>query len=84
MCHVSNSEQTLPVGLNPTTNNQAYINPAPAVTAACTGCHADQATSSHALANTTSLGESCNICHTSTAVNGITPPFAVSTAHALY
>lgn len=84
MCHVSNSEQALPLGLNATTNNQAYINPTPAITAACTGCHADQATSSHAMANTTSLGEACTVCHSSATVNGITPPFAVSTAHALY
>jgi OmcA/MtrC family decaheme c-type cytochrome len=84
MCHVNNSEQALPVGLNPTTNGQAYINPAPAVTAACTGCHADLATSSHALSNTTSLGEACNVCHTSTATNGITLPTAVSNAHAEY
>ena len=84
MCHVNSSEQALPLGLNATTNNQAYINPAPAITAACTGCHADEATSSHALANTTSLGEACTVCHSSTTVNGITPPYAVSTVHALY
>ncbi len=84
MCHVSNSEQTLPLGLNATTNGQAYINPAPAITAACTGCHADEPTSSHALANTTSLGEACTVCHSSTTVNGITPPYAVSSVHALY
>lgn len=84
MCHVNSSEQALPVGLNATTNPQAYINPTPAVTAACTGCHADEATSSHALANTTSLGESCNVCHTSATTNGITEPFAVSTVHAQY
>lgn len=84
MCHVNSSEQNLPVGLNATTNGQAYINPAPAVTAACTGCHADLATSSHALANTTSLGEACTVCHSSTTTNGITLPFAVSTVHAQY
>jgi OmcA/MtrC family decaheme c-type cytochrome len=84
LCHVSNSEQTLPLGKNPTTNGQAYINPAAAITAACTGCHADLTSSAHALAQTDSLGESCNACHSSTTVNGITPPYAVSTVHALY
>jgi OmcA/MtrC family decaheme c-type cytochrome len=84
MCHVNSSEQTLPVGLNATTNPQAYINPTPAVTAACTGCHADLATSSHALSNINSLGEACNVCHTSATTNGITEPFAVSTVHAQY
>jgi OmcA/MtrC family decaheme c-type cytochrome len=84
MCHVNSSEQKLPLGLNATTNPQAYISPASAITAACTGCHADQPSSAHALSNTDSLGEACTVCHTSTATNGITPPFAVSTAHAQY
>ena len=43
-----------PGGFTPTT--------AP-ISAACQGCHDDQATASHTLANTTSLGESCNACH---------------------
>jgi OmcA/MtrC family decaheme c-type cytochrome len=84
MCHVNSSQQTLPVGLNASVNPQGYINPSPAVTTACTGCHADQATASHALANTTSLGEACNVCHTSATTNGITLPTAVSNAHAEY
>jgi OmcA/MtrC family decaheme c-type cytochrome len=85
MCHSSSSEQTLPLGLNATTNGQAYINPAPAITAACTGCHADQTTSGHAAVMTSSgEGETCLACHSSTAVNGITPPFAVSTVHTIY
>ncbi len=33
------------------------------ISAACQGCHDDLATASHALANTTSLGESCAACH---------------------
>jgi OmcA/MtrC family decaheme c-type cytochrome len=33
------------------------------VSAACQGCHDDVATASHALANTTVLGESCAACH---------------------
>ena len=31
--------------------------------AACQGCHDDKATASHALANTTAIGESCAVCH---------------------
>jgi len=85
MCHAGNSEQTLPVGLNATVNGQAYVNPAPAVTAACTGCHADQTSSGHAQVMTSAnQGETCNACHSSATVNSITPPFAVSTVHALY
>jgi OmcA/MtrC family decaheme c-type cytochrome len=33
------------------------------ISAACQGCHDDIATASHALANTTVLGESCAACH---------------------
>jgi OmcA/MtrC family decaheme c-type cytochrome len=35
----------------------------PPISAACQGCHDDLATASHALANTTTLGESCAACH---------------------
>ena len=35
----------------------------PPISAACQGCHDDKATASHALANTTALGESCAACH---------------------
>jgi OmcA/MtrC family decaheme c-type cytochrome len=43
-----------PGGFTPTT---------PPISAACQGCHDDKATASHALANTTALGESCTACH---------------------
>jgi OmcA/MtrC family decaheme c-type cytochrome len=43
-----------PGGFTPTT--------AP-IAAACQGCHDDKATASHALANTTVIGESCAACH---------------------
>ena len=35
----------------------------PPISAACQGCHDDVGTASHALANTTVLGESCTACH---------------------
>jgi OmcA/MtrC family decaheme c-type cytochrome len=35
----------------------------PPISAACQGCHDDVATASHALANTTVLGEACVACH---------------------
>jgi len=46
-----------PGGFTPTT---------PPISAACQGCHDDLATASHALANTTVLGESCAACHSAT------------------
>jgi hypothetical protein len=35
----------------------------PPISAACQGCPDDLATASHALANTTIIGESCGACH---------------------
>jgi len=67
MCHVNGSEQNLPTGLNDVTTPQGFLNPTPAVTAACTSCHASKPEVSHALANTTKLGESCEACHSATA-----------------
>ncbi len=63
-CHVNGSEQ-LPLkdGLMSVVNPKGPVNPIPPVTAACTGCHDRTSTLSHALANTTVLGESCDACH---------------------
>ena len=76
MCHVNNSEQNLPMGLNLVVDPQGPINPIQPVASACTGCHVDLPTASHALANTTTLGESCTVCHKSGAA------FAVDRVHA--
>jgi OmcA/MtrC family decaheme c-type cytochrome len=78
MCHASGSEQTLPTGLNAVLDPQGPINPIQPVASVCTGCHVDIATASHALANTTILGESCTVCHGSGAA------FAVDQVHAQY
>jgi OmcA/MtrC family decaheme c-type cytochrome len=78
MCHASGSEQTLPTGLNAVLDPQGPINPIQPVASVCTGCHVDITTASHALANTTILGESCTVCHGSGAA------FAVDQVHAQY
>jgi OmcA/MtrC family decaheme c-type cytochrome len=80
LCHVSSSEQNdLPLtGLLPVTDPQGPINPVQPVTSACTGCHVDIASASHALSNTTVLGEACNVCHGSGAA------YAVDQVHAQY
>jgi OmcA/MtrC family decaheme c-type cytochrome len=75
-CHVNGSEQNLPTGLNPVVDPQGPINPVMPVTSACTGCHLATPTASHALANTTPLGESCVVCH------GSGSTFAVDKVHA--
>lgn len=78
LCHVNNSEQNLPLGLNAVIDPQGPINPIQAIASACTGCHVDIPTASHALSNTSTLGESCTVCHSSGA------EFAVDKVHAQY
>jgi len=77
MCHVNDSQENLPVGLNDVVDGQGIIHPSsPATTAACMGCHNDRTTASHTTANTTQYGESCNACHSAGA------DFAPSKVHA--
>jgi OmcA/MtrC family decaheme c-type cytochrome len=80
MCHVNSSEQadlTL-TGLNPVVDPQGPINPIQAISSACSGCHMDLPSASHFLANTTTLGEACSVCHASGAA------YAVDAVHAQY
>jgi len=76
-CHVGASYQVDNVGAvaNVATPGLFLASTGP-IAAACQGCHDDKATASHALANTTSLGESCVTCH------GINGQFSVDTVHA--
>ena len=78
LCHTSSSEQNLPVGLNPVVDPQGWINPIQRTAGACSGCHTSQSEASHFLTNTTSLGESCTVCHSSGAA------YAVDQVHAQY
>jgi OmcA/MtrC family decaheme c-type cytochrome len=75
-CHVNSSEQ-LPIKATLSIDDQrGLINPVGPITSACTGCHTSVATASHALANTTRLGESCAVCH------GAGAEFSVDKVHA--
>jgi len=80
LCHVNSSEQTAltrgPIHL--VLDPQGPINPVQPLTSACTGCHVDLPAASHALANTTSIGEACAVCHGSSAA------YAVDQVHAQY
>jgi OmcA/MtrC family decaheme c-type cytochrome len=76
-CHVNDS-QTTSGGVNDVQDPQGFINPVKPNSSACIGCHVTQAVSSHALANTTTLGESCTVCHSSGSA------FAVDKSHAQY
>lgn len=77
MCHVNNGQQ-LPVrsGVRPVNDPRGLLNPVGPETAACTGCHTATYAASHALANTSQLGESCAACH------GPNAQFSVNRSHA--
>ncbi len=63
-CHVNNSQQLpLDAGLLPVVDPRGYLNPDLPEAAACTSCHGTLFAASHALSNTTRLGESCATCH---------------------
>ncbi len=78
LCHTGGSEQNLPIGLNQMVDPEGWINPNQATAGACSGCHASESEASHFLANTSSLGESCTVCHSSGAA------YSVSQVHAQY
>lgn len=63
-CHVNNSQQ-VPLGedLLNVTDPRGFLNPVGPEAAACLSCHSSLPAASHALANTTALGESCAACH---------------------
>jgi OmcA/MtrC family decaheme c-type cytochrome len=76
MCHLNGSEQMLARLRNDVVDPQGPINPVKPVTSACTGCHVSTSTASHALVNTSVLGESCDTCH------GPSSQFSVAKSHA--
>ncbi len=75
LCHANGSEQNLPVGLNAVQDPQGWINPVQPASSACSGCHTSKSEAAHFLANTTTLEESCTVCHSSGAA------FAVDAVH---
>ena len=76
-CHVNNSQQLpLPATRLNVVNPRAFLNPSGPTAAACLGCHTSKAASSHALGNTTTLGEACDVCHRPSA------DFSVDKVHA--
>jgi hypothetical protein len=78
LCHVNDSQANLPVGLNAVVNPQGWINPEAATAAACSGCHVTKSDAAHFQSMTSSLGESCTVCHESSAA------FDVDKVHAQY
>ena len=76
-CHLEDTQQLpIPKGALPTVAPRDYINPMLPATAACLSCHTSQEAASHALVNTSTLGESCTVCH------GPNSEFSVDRSHA--
>jgi len=76
-CHVNNSQQLpLPRNLLQVKDPRGWLNPVGPESAACLGCHDNLPAASHALANTSALGESCAACH------GPNREFSVDRVHA--
>jgi hypothetical protein len=86
MCHNPGTQNNLPMGKNAVVDPQGFTPTSPAITAACIGCHATLPAASHAMANTSALGESCQACHASGAVgrNTLGLDYAVDKVHAQY
>lgn len=76
LCHVNGSENVPTKATANIVDPRGLINPVGAATGACTGCHTSRDAASHALANTSALGESCGACH------GVGKSSAVSKVHA--
>lgn len=76
-CHIDGT-QNIPAPDNRLNVNSpgSFINPMGPATAACLACHDTKAAASHALANTSALGEACSVCH------GPNADFAVTKVHA--
>ena len=63
-CHVNNSQQVPESeGLLPTITPQDWWSPTLPTAAACLSCHDDDNSASHAISNTSFVGESCATCH---------------------
>ena len=63
-CHMTGTYLVENVGAKSVVaSTNSFTKTTPPISAACQGCHDDAATASHALANTTSIGESCAACH---------------------
>lgn len=76
-CHKAGTQFVpAPTGLLDKTDPRGYLNPVKPASAACTACHTSLDAAAHALANTSSLGESCGACH------GEGKDYAVSKVHA--
>lgn len=76
MCHDPGTQNVPSGGILNVTDPSGFITTAGPTTAACLACHSSKEAASHALVNTSDLGESCTVCH------GPNADFAVAKVHA--
>jgi OmcA/MtrC family decaheme c-type cytochrome len=77
-CHINNSQNLpLPATASKVVNPRGPIDPVGPQAAACLSCHQSIDAASHALVNTSALGESCGTCH------GANSEFSVRKSHAV-
>ena len=76
-CHVNGSEQLpLAATLSDVQDPRSFVPLAGPATAVCSGCHVSKDAATHFIRNSSSLGESCTVCH------GPAADQAVSKVHA--
>lgn len=76
ICHVGGSENVPAKATLKAVDPRGLLNPTYKATGACLGCHTSVDAASHALINTSQLGESCAVCH------GPNGTYSVSRVHA--
>ena len=76
-CHINNSQFVENVGaVAPVASPGGFTATTGPVAAACQGCHDTRSAASHALANTSAIGEACTSCHSAS------NDFSVTAVHA--
>ena len=75
-CHEGTSYMVPVKGVADKRDPKGFLDPVKPATAACIGCHVSLDAASHALVNTSQLGESCGACH------GSGKHYAVDKVHA--
>ncbi|MBI4910385.1 MAG: OmcA/MtrC family decaheme c-type cytochrome [Acidobacteria bacterium] len=76
-CHMNNSNQLpTPEGMVSSPAPREFYSPLGPAASACLGCHDTKSVAAHTYSATTTLGESCSVCH------GERADFAVSKMHA--
>ncbi|MBA3973102.1 MAG: hypothetical protein C0504_02655 [Candidatus Solibacter sp.] len=75
-CHEGTSYMVPVKGVADKRDPRGFMDPVKPATAACIGCHVSLDAASHALVNTSKLGESCGTCH------GTGKTYAVDKVHA--